>query len=83
MLRTRDRADGYELALFELSSRWEAAKWESDKMKLVVGGRAMLYRLCELVRQDSKVVARLRVVGVLQAGVYPPDPDPRTLLMCR
>lgn len=74
VLRTRDREDGYELALFEVSARYEAAKWARDKIKLVVGGRAMLYRLRELVQRDTEVVARLRVVGVLQAGVYSPPP---------
>ncbi|KAL0637993.1 hypothetical protein Q9L58_002928 [Maublancomyces gigas] len=54
VLRTRDRVDGYELALFEVSARYEATKWARDKIKLVVGGLpATMARLPDL----AKVVA--------------------------
>lgn len=58
--------------MFEVSARLEMGKWQRDKMKLIVGGRAMLDWLCSLVKQDSAVVNKLRVVGVLQASVYLP-----------
>lgn len=55
-----------------MSAPLEMGNCQRDKMKLMVGGRAMLYWLCELVKQDGAVVNKLRVVGVLQAGVYLP-----------
>lgn len=64
------RRPDFELALFELSGRFDgvhAPKWRTDKMKLISGCRD---RLKELVKHDWETVRNLRVVGVLHAGGF-------------
>lgn len=85
VFRTRPGTSGiaHELALFEVSGKFDgedSAKWKKDRLKLIAGGRAMLYRLMELVEHDPAVVKKLRVVGVPQAGITHPPPGSSLLI---